>query len=142
MSRPSARRKSGAVKTRRAELAPTRTADRTIYIGLLVIGGFAVLLAFLLTENWRAPTLAYVAFLAALINLFAIMAYRGKSMANWQQALARLPLRFVGYGSREGKPLDAAHGHAPVRRAILVSLLVSVVVLVGLSLILFPGLVS
>ena len=69
-------------------------------------------------------------------------AYRGKRMANWQQALARLPLRFAGYGTKHGKPLAAAHNAAAARKMIAISIVVSVLVLAGLALLLIPALTS
>ncbi len=117
-----------------------RTPDGAIYIGLLMIGSFAVLLGFLFTEgkHWREVGLGYLIAIAYLVNLYTFRAYRGTTLAGWQAALARLPLRCVGYGTRGGRPLEAAKGQENARTMLLVSIATSVVVIAGLSFWLFP----
>ena len=107
-----------------------------------MIGIFAAVLAIPLTggEYWREVALAYLVIMTAFINLFARQAYLGRQLAPWQQALARLPLRPAGYGTRGGKPLEAAHGHAAARRALLISAVVSVVALIVIAVLLLPAL--
>lgn len=133
MSKPSARatrRKS----TRQPATRPTR--DRTIYLGFTVIGGFVGFLAAVLTGGayWKHALLAYAAIVAFFIHRSALGIYRGRhDLTGWQRALARLPLRCVGYGSEGGKPAEASHGDPKALRMILVSALLSVVVIGGLA---------
>jgi len=139
-----------SAKSQRKKKSPGRkptgpiTSDLSIYIGLLMIGGAIVLAALLLTEgqNWREVALGYLVLMAFFINLYALGAYRGKRLANWQQALARLPMRFAGYGTKRGKPLAAAHNAAAARKAIAISIIVSVIILIGLAFLLIPPLTS
>jgi len=143
MSKTSAKSHRKKKSTGRAPTGPN-TSDLSIYIGLLIIGGAIALAASLLTEaeNWREVALGYLVLMAILVNLYAVSAYHGKRMANWQQALARLPLRFAGFGTKHGKPLAAAHNAAAARKMISISIVVSVIVLVGLALLLIPALTS
>lgn len=118
-----------------------RISDATLFLGFAIIGAFAVLVLSLATGvEWPQIALGYVAAIAILINLYAFRAYRGGRLEGWQQALARVPLRFVGYGSRGGKPLEAAHDHPETRKALIVSVVVSGIVLVILALIAIPEL--
>ena len=142
MSKPSARANRRKTTSRKP---PVRsTSDRSIYFGLTIIGGMIVLLSALITAGmyWREFTLGYIIVMAFLINLFAIAAYRGKHMANWKMALARLPLHFAGYGSKHGKPIEAAHGSPSARRAIVLSIIISIIVLIVLSFVLVDELRS
>jgi hypothetical protein len=119
----------------------TRTNDAGIYIGFIVIGGFIWVLAYLLNHEkgfWGGVTLGYVIALAFLMNLYAFQAYQGKRLANWQQSLARLPLRFAGYGTKGGKALAAAHNADRARSMVILSVLVSVAIVVLASLVLLP----
>jgi hypothetical protein len=143
MSKPSAKSQRKKRSPGRKPTGPT-TSDLSIYIGLLMIGGAIVLGAYLLTTGayWREVALGYLALMAFFINLYALGAYHGKRMANWQQALARLPLRFVGYGTRHGKPLAAAHNAAAARKMIGISMVASVIILIGLAFLLIPALTS
>ncbi|MCP3905484.1 MAG: hypothetical protein GY715_17805 [Planctomycetes bacterium] len=116
-----------------------RTRDRSIYLGLFIIGAAVALFAYLVFEGqpyWRHITLGYVIAMAWLMNVYAVSAYRGKHLANWQQALARIPLRFAGYGTKHGKPLEAAHGSVAARRAIIMSVVVSAAIVVLVSFVL------
>ena len=139
-----------SAKTHRKKKSPGRqttgstTSDLSIYIGLLMIGGAIVLAALLLTEAryWREVALGYLVLMAFFINLYALGAYHGKRMANWQQALARLPLRFAGYGTKRGKPLTAAHNAAAARKMIAISIILSVIILIGLAFLLIPALTT
>jgi hypothetical protein len=114
--------------------------DSAIYGGLILIGLFVALLAIPLFQgHWREALLAYLVLMAALINFYAWRSYRSQHLAHWQKALARLPLRFAGYGTRGGKPLEAAHGQPAVRRAIVISIVVCIVVLVVLAIVMVPA---
>jgi uncharacterized protein (DUF983 family) len=147
MSKPSARKKQPPRrKPRRVQTDAPRTSDRQIYLGLLIIGGAVTLGAFLVStgqsEAWRWTALGYLALMAVLMNLFAFRAYRGKKLANWQAALARVPLRFAGYGTKHGKPLTAAHNAAHARSTIVLSLVLSLVVCVALWFVFFPSVLT
>ncbi|MBT8485611.1 MAG: hypothetical protein HKO59_16260 [Phycisphaerales bacterium] len=137
MSKASPRkRKSHAVPARKSWAA----YDRSIYLGLIIIGAAVAAFAWLVwTPQWRPITLGYIIAVAWLVNLYAVSAYQGKHLANWKQALARLPLRFAGFGSRGGKPVDAAHEQPAAKMMIFVSIAVSVLVVLGLTYWLIPA---
>ena len=138
MNRTSARRRR---KRSHAPKAPAiqPIKDRTVYWGLAVVGLFIGLLSWLFTDAryWGVVVLVYVIVVAYFINLYAFRAYRGQHLDHWQQCLARVPLRFVGYGSKEGKPLEAAHDHPETRTALIASLFASLAILAGLGFIVF-----
>jgi hypothetical protein len=117
-----------------------RTSDQAIYLGLGLVGGFLVILVWLLTDAryWREVLLGYLIAVGWLINLYTFQVYRGVHLPNWKQALARVPLRFAGYGTRDGKPLDAARNQPNAKLALLVSIAACVAVVLGLTLALFP----
>lgn len=131
-------------KAKAARPTSRRARDRTIYLGLVIIGAAVVVLGFLLEGGWRTFTgslaVGYLALMAWLTNHSAYRAYRGQPMANWKQALARLPMRCVGFGAKGGKPLEAAHGAASAQRMIVISAVFSVLALAGLALLLIPDL--
>jgi hypothetical protein len=119
------------------------TKDRTIYAGLALIGFFAVAFGWLLfPDSGSLPAgitaVIYVAIIAYLVNIHTWHVYRGRHLGNLSQSLARIPLRFVGYGTKEGKPLEAAHDHAEARNALLMSVLVSLLIVAVLALLLIP----
>lgn len=117
-----------------------RAADRAVYIGLIMIGVFAIGLWYLIAEGtWAHGLIGYVIAIAILVNLFTFQAYRGQALAGWQQSLARLPLRWVGYGTRHGKPLEAAKGSPSARAMLAVSLAASVIIVSLLSFWLIPS---
>ena len=113
-----------------AQAARSRASDGAIYIALIMIGAFAVFLAVVLTSQpWQHFAVGYVIALLALTNLFGWQAWAGKHLAEWQQALAKVPLRFAGYGSKGGRPLEAAHGSAAARSALFIFLALSVAII-------------
>lgn len=114
----------------------------TIYLVILLIGLFVMGLAFLLSGGDLLPHTAfgYLAGLTILINVFAIRAYLGSPLMGWQQSLARVPLRLAGYGIKSGKPVAAAHNQHDARTSVYVCIIVSLAVLTGIALLLFPGL--
>jgi hypothetical protein len=106
-----------------------------------MIGVFAIALWALFaqgTGTWKQGLIGYVIAMAILVNLFTFQAVRGRHLAGWQQSLARLPLRWVGYGTRGGKPLEAAKGSPSARAMLAVSLATSVVIVLLLSMWLIP----
>jgi hypothetical protein len=112
-----------------------RRGDAGVYVGLLMVGAMAVGLWYLLSPTtWTHGLIGYMLALAVLVNLYTWQVFRGRHLANWQKALARLPLRFAGFGTRGGKPLEAAHGQESARTMLLVSIAASVVIVGGLSL--------
>ena len=134
MSKPSARGKRRASSKRQPASRPT--SDRTFYFGFIVIGGFVAFLTAVLTTGayWLHAVLAYAALIAFFVHSSALAVYRGRhDLAGWQRALARLPLRFAGYGKSGGKPAEAAHDEPKALRTIIISALLSVVVIGGLA---------
>ncbi|MHC4992797.1 MAG: hypothetical protein ACYTGC_17635 [Planctomycetota bacterium] len=126
----------------RPEAKSKPAPDHTIYAGLIMIGVFVVLLSIPLLQgdHWPEVAVGYLAAMAYLANLYAFRAYRGAHLANWQGALARIPLRFVGFGGGGGKPIEAARGHARAAKAIVVSIVVSLVIIVVAAILLVPTL--
>ena len=134
MSKPSA--KTSHKRSAGRPKVPSATPDRTYYAGFAVIGAFAVFLVSVLTEGdfWKEAAVVYMALVAFQVNVSAFGVYRGKvPTAGWQRALARLPLRCAGYGSKGGHPIEAAHGEPKVLKVIIASIVFSVVVLAGLA---------
>jgi hypothetical protein len=137
MSKPS----SSSKKKQREDIRARRPAsDRTVYAALIIIGTFAVLLAIPLTGGKQVGAIAvgYVAAMAWLVNQNAFRAYRGMHLANWQAALARLPLRCAGFGAKGHKPLEAAKGQPAARTWLMVSIVVSILLVLGLLVLLVP----
>ena len=121
-----------------ARSRPTpRTPDGAIYIGLLMIGLFATGLWYLVSyDTWKHGLLGYVIALTVLVNLYAWQVCAGKRLANWQQSLARLPLRCAGYGTSKGRPLEAANGSPRAKMMLMISIATSMLLIVGLTLLL------
>ncbi len=84
-------------------------------------------------DSWRSGLIGYIIALAFLVNLNGWRAYLGRHLSGWQQALARLPLRCVGYGTKGGRPIEAAHGAPSVQMILFVSLAASAVIILVLS---------
>jgi hypothetical protein len=116
--------------------------DRAVYLGFIIVGFFLTMLVWLFTEGryWRPVALGYIIAGAYLMNFYVFQVYRGRHLEHWQQSLARLPLRFAGYGTKGGKPLEAAHDHQETKKTLLVSIAVSAAIVVLLSFVLIPGL--
>lgn len=122
----------------------TGVADGGVYIGLVMIGVFGIGLSsiFFSSENadaWKQVLVGYVIAVAFFVNLYTWRVCAGKTLTGWQQSLARLPLRCVGFGTRSGKPLAAAHGSDRAKMMLFMSIATSAVVIVGLSLWLIPS---
>ncbi len=115
--------------------ARATTPDGGVYIGGIMIGAFGIWLFTIVTDSaWTHGLLGYGIAVAFLVNLYTWRVCAGKSLAGWQRSLARLPLRCVGYGTRGGKPLEAAHGSPRAKAMLLVSVAASAVAIVGLTL--------
>lgn len=136
------RRKKGHYAGR--STTPSRAAkpasDAAIYGGIVLIGAFGILLFWLLSEGrlWREAVIGYLLAMVWFVNAAVYQVYRGRHLPHWKQSLARVPLRFVGFGTRDGRPFEAAHGRSEVRLALLVSIAVSVLIILGMTLLLFP----
>lgn len=117
--------------------ARRRLPDGAVYIGILMIGVFALALWYIVSEETvRHGLVGYVIAVAILVNLYTWRACTGRSLAAWQRSLARLPLRFAGYGSRGGKPLEAAKGSPRARMMLFMTIACSAIVIVGATLLL------
>lgn len=134
---PKHKRKTSRVSDARTQVAP----DRAVYTGFIMIGVFIILLSVPLTQGalWRHAVLLYLGLMAIFINRAAWRAYAGRRQFAWQASLARIPLRCVGYGVKGGKPIEAAHGKPEVRRIVLISIVFSIVLLAGLTVLFIPG---
>ena len=74
---------------------------------------------------------------AGLVNLYTWRVYFGARLAPWKQSLARLTLRWAGYGTKKGRPLEAAHGSRPAKIMLILTMVTSVVVIVALAWLLY-----
>jgi hypothetical protein len=132
-----ARHKTGARKQpARATARRSRASDGGVYIGLIMIGAFGIWLWTIVApgpEAWKHGLLVYVILVLALINLYTWRVYFGARLANWQQSLARLSLRWVGYGTRGGRPLAAAHGSRRAGIMLVLTMATSVVIIAALA---------
>lgn len=116
------------------------TADGGVYIGIAMIGVFGIwvwMVAAPGASSWKHGLLGYVIAVLVLINLYSWRVYLGKHLAGWQQSLARLILRWAGYGTPTGRPLAAAHGSARAKMVLLVGLSTSALIVAGLSWVLY-----
>ena len=131
-------------KSSRRASSASETSDRAVYIGFTMLGTFVVLLSVPLTggELWRHILIGYLGALAMLINLYAFRAYSGHKLFPWQQSLACMPLRWAGYGRKGGRPIEAAHDKREVLTAIMVSVIVCIILLFGLTTWLVPDSVT
>lgn len=128
------KRSSARRKAKTAHPNSNTGSDAAVYVGLLMIGAFVIMLAWMVLQvPWTELLVGYVIAMAILINLYAWQAYLGKSLAQWQQSLARLPLRIPGYGTKHGKPLVAAKGQADARMTLMLFFAGSVLLVAALS---------
>ncbi len=125
----------GHTKRSSKKRASRRTVpDGGVYIAFVIGGAFAMLLWWIADrDSWKSGLIGYLIALAFLVNLNGWRAYRGRHLSGWQQALARLPLRCVGYGAKGGRPIETAHGAPNARMILFVSLAVSAVIILLLS---------
>lgn len=112
-------------------------SDLAIYGGFLLIGVFVTFLSYLLSpDHWSQVALGYLIAMAFLVNFYAWQACRGQRLVGWQQSLARLALRWSGFGTARGRPLEAAKGSNRAKMMLMVTIATSVVIIVGLTLLL------
>lgn len=113
-------------------------SDRSVYLGTIIVGLFVVILGWLLSEGtyWRQVMLGWIVLVVLNINFAGWDLYRGRKLSDWKQSLAKLPLRSAGYGTKDGKPLETAHGQPAVRGAMLMFGVISVVLIAAASFIL------
>jgi len=115
---------------------PSSNLDGGVYIGLLMIGAFGIWLFAIASDSadaWKHGLLGYIIAVAFLVNYFAWQVCAGNAIVGWKQSLARLPLRCVGYGTRGGKPLAAAHGSDRAKMMLFVSIATSFVAVLALT---------
>lgn len=114
-------------------------SDLAIYGGFLLIGVFVTFLSYLLSpDHWSQVALGYLIAMAFLVNFYAWQACRGQPLVGWQQSLARLALRWSGFGTARGRPLEAAKGSNRAKMMLMVSIATSVVLIVLLTWWLIP----
>ncbi len=116
----------------------TGPPDGAVYVGLLMIGSFGVWMWTILGGQWQHAVVGYTIAIAVLINLYTWRVLNGKRLLGWQQSLARLPLRWVGFGTRGGKPLEAAHGSDRAKIMLFLSIATCAVIVAGLTVWLIP----
>lgn len=113
--------------------------DGGVYIGILMIGVFGIWLVTIFVDSpdaWKQGLLGFVIAVGFLVNFYTWKVCAGKPIAGWKQSLARLPLRCVGYGTRGGKPLSAAHGSDRAKMMLYLSIATTCVVILGVTLLL------
>jgi hypothetical protein len=136
-----AHHKSGARKqTARAPARRAGAPDGAVYIGLIMIAAFAIWLWTIIANepgSWKPALLVCTVILLALVNLYTWRVYFGARLAPWKQSLARLTLRWAGYGTRGGRPLEAAHGSRGAKIMLLLTMVTSVVIIVVLAWLLY-----
>lgn len=138
MSRPTGHG-GGGHKAGRKGKATRTTPDRAYYGGIAIIIGFGLMLWYLVSPDTLPHGAVGAAIAVAfLVNRSAYQAYRGRTLGALEQALARLPLRCVGFGRKGGRPIETAHGRREVLTILLVSIAFSVLVILGLTLWLIP----
>ena len=114
-------------------------SDKAVWIAIGMVGLFVIALWYLVSrETWRHGVVGYLIAVAFLVNFYAWRVSTGHHLLAWQQPLARLPLRWVGYGTKGGKPLDAARGSAGARTMVVVSIAFSTVLIVVATWVLVP----
>ena len=119
---------------------PATNMDGGVYIGILMIGAFGIWLFTIVSDSpdaWKHGLLGFIIAVAVLVNLSGWQVCAGKTIVGWKQSLARLPLRCVGYGTRGGKPLAAAHGSDRAKMMLFVSIATSFVAVLALTFLLF-----
>lgn len=122
----------------RVKPAAKPMSDRSVYWGVLIVGFFVVMLGWLLSEGtfWRQTLLGYCVLLILNINFAGWDACRGKRLGDWKQSLAKIPLRFAGYGTKDGKPVETAHDQPGAKSAMMIVSVVSVLIAAGLAVLL------
>ena len=135
MSRHHRKKKSNAASVQRS--AQQRSNDRGIYAVIIMVGLFGLGLWYLVSyETFPHAVIGYLAAVLGIVNWCAFKAFSGMDMADWQESLARLPLHFAGYGTRQGRPVKAAQGQANAKMVLMISVALSVAILVGVTLLL------
>ncbi len=122
----------------RSKPARQGAPDGAIYLGILMIGAFGVFLWHIMGGEWQHALVGFTIAVAVLVNLYTWRVCRGQSVLPWQAALARLPLRCAGYGTKGGKPIEAAHGSDRAKIMLYLSIATSAVVIVVLTVLLIP----
>lgn len=126
--------KKKSKKSSGSKSGPRQASDRDIYFVVLIVGAFGLMLWWVASRDTvMYAGLGYLLTVAFYVNHSAMLAWKGQSMPHWRTAMARLPLRFAGYGRKGGKPLEAAHDQPDAGRTIVISTIVSLVVLIGLA---------
>lgn len=135
-----------ATKDVRKKVAAQRSAEQWsndigVYSAIVMFGLFALGLWYLLdVRSFPHAVVGFAIAVLGMINFFAFKAWRGSSLAGWQQSLARVALRPAGFGTKSGRPIEAAKQHDAARTAVMLSSIISLVVIVGLALAMIPNL--
>lgn len=116
-----------------------RAVDRGVYGTIVLVGGFGLFLWWLVADDTLPHAfVGLVLAILALINFYTWQACRGRHLAAWQRTFAGIPLRFVGFGTRKGKPIDAAHDRDEAKMALYISIAASVIVFLAISWLALP----
>lgn len=120
--------------------APSNTAKRSvipdggIYTFIVGVGAIGMVFWWATSrDDWQYGLVGYLIVIAVLVNLNAWKACQGQHLSSWQQSLARLPLRCAGYGTKTGRPIEAAKSHQGAKTMVLISMAFSVAVILLLT---------
>lgn len=111
--------------------AQDRSMDRAIYISIVMVAAFVLFIWFMVADTWPWAIVGFLLAVLGMINFFTWKVIQGQPLAVWQRSLAKLPLRFVGYGTRGGKPIDAAKGQDAAKMALYLTAAISVVIVLA-----------
>ena len=123
-------------KKKSSDKAATRAVipDGGIYTFIVGVGAIGMVFWWATSrDDWQYGLVGYLIVVAVLVNLNAWKACQGRHLSSWQQSLARLPLRCAGYGTKGGKPIEAAKGHQGAKTMVLISMAFSVAVILLLT---------
>lgn len=135
MSKHPRKKKSQSAAVQRS--AQQRSNDRGIYAVIIMVGLFGLGLWYLADDqSFPHAVVGYIAAVLGVVNWCAFKAWRGWELSGWQKSLARLPLHFAGYGTRQGKPVEAAHDQENAKMVLMISVSISILVLVAATLLL------
>jgi len=135
MTKSASRKKGGRLPRADRPAIP----DRAFYVSFVLVTAFIAFLAMITIDPgaWRYALIICAACFVITANYYAWQTCRGARLSGLKAALARVPLRPAGYGTRHGRPIGAAHDRPEAKQALAVSAIVSVVLLGALGAVLF-----
>lgn len=102
------------VPSSRNRIGGVELAVLLFFVGVVVIGGGWMLLG---TGLVALVAALYVAVILLAAAIAAVQAARGSTLRWWGRPFATLALRPAGFGTRGGRPIEAAHDEPAALRA-------------------------